>query len=60
MLLNFLLILNVFYKKLRAVIKKNSSYTEKYQDHVHVPVYKFIKAILKEYDYCREVIKKTS
>ena len=84
MLLNFLLILNVFYKKLRAVIKKNSSYTEKYQDHVPCSfpnkvfcidnkfskkvvlyrgknaVYKFIKAILKEYDYCREVIKKTS
>ena len=61
--------------------KCNSSYTEKYQDHVHCSfaykvvcidnrfskgvvlyrgqngAYRFIEAILKEYDYCKKMMK---
>ena len=69
-------------KGVKSSNKKNSSYTEKYQDHnpCHLAykvvcvdnkfsekivlyrgknaVYKFIEAILKEYDYCKKLIKK--
>ena len=62
---------------------KNSSYTEKYQDHIRCSfadkvvcadnkfsekvvlyrgkknaVYRFIEAILEEYDYCKNMIKR--
>ena len=68
-------------KRVRGSHKNNSSYTEKYQDHIPCSfaykvvcidnrfskkvvlyrgknaVYKFIEAILEEYDYCKKMIK---
>ena len=71
----------MFWKVSKAVIK-NSSYNEKYQDHIpcsfiykvvcvdnrfskkivlyrgKFAVYKFIEAIIKEYEYCKKMIRK--
>ena len=55
-LLKFILILNVFLKKLRAVIQIVAHTLKNIRGKN--AVYRFIKAIHKGYNYCREVNKK--
>ena len=44
-------------KENKSSDKNNTSYTKKYQDPGKNAGYRFIEAILKEYDYCKKIIK---
>ena len=60
----FMLIFNI--KGVKSSGKNNGSYTEKYQDHIPCSFAykvvcvdnKFSKKVVKEYDYCKKVVKK--